>query len=156
MAEIEQRLSAKSGKRKAKKVQVDLTPMVDLGFLLITFFIFTSVISQPAIARLMLPKDSDSSTAVGAPETLTVTLARNDSLMYFEGFDSATPHYCTYTGLRAIIQNKQKLVAALHGSRDETVVIIRPTPGCTYGNFMDVMDEVYINDIKHYYVLNTK
>ncbi|HVZ97841.1 MAG TPA: biopolymer transporter ExbD [Chitinophagaceae bacterium] len=157
MAEVEERLSVKSGNHNKKKIQIDLTPMVDLGFLLITFFIFTSVISQLATARLMLPKDSDSiTTPIGAGATLTVTLARNNSLTYFEGMDSLSPHYTTYNSLRRIIQNKQNAVAALLGNRDKTVLIIRPAPGCTYGNFMSVMDEVYINDIQHYYILNAK
>ena len=59
MAQIEENNCGKSKKySKRTSVKVDLTPMVDLGFLLITFFIFTSVILQPTLTKLLLPKDS--------------------------------------------------------------------------------------------------
>src|ERR1700687_3744258 len=83
MAQIEDNNRSKS----KRAVRVDLTPMVDLGFLLITFFILTTVLSQPTIASLVLPKDSNIKTPLKENAVLTLMLTRNDSIEYFEGSD---------------------------------------------------------------------
>ncbi|MGH2649542.1 MAG: ExbD/TolR family protein [Ginsengibacter sp.] len=58
MAQIEENAHRHSkNKRTTKPLKIDLTPMVDLGFLLITFFILATAISQPTVARLIMPKD---------------------------------------------------------------------------------------------------
>lgn len=132
--------------------------MVDLGFLLITFFILTTALSQPTIANLILPKDSAAKTQVKKNAVLTLMLTRNDSIKYFEGADQSKENskYCTFKSLRSVIQQKQKKVASVLGSRSETIIIIYPEGEATYKNFIDVMDEIQINDIKHYYVMDPK
>ena len=159
MAQIEENNRSKSNKYlKRKSIRVDLTPMVDLGFLLITFFILTTSLSDPTIANLALPKESIIKTFVKANATLTLLLIRNDSIKYFEGPDQNTgiSKYCTFQNLRSVIQEKQKKVASVLGSRLEAVLIIYPGDQSTYKNFIDALDEIQINDIRHYFVMNTQ
>jgi biopolymer transport protein ExbD len=77
------------GVKKSKKLstRVDLTPMVDLGFLLITFFIFTTTMSQPTAMPLNLPKDvdkPDEQNKVKESAVLTLMLGKDDHVYYYE------------------------------------------------------------------------
>jgi biopolymer transport protein ExbD len=78
------------GVKKAKKLstRVDMTPMVDLGFLLITFFIFTSTMTTPKALKLNMPKDvKDSTKQNEAKESgaLTIMLGKGNQVYYYEG-----------------------------------------------------------------------
>src|ERR1700749_379362 len=78
------------GVKKAKKLstRVDMTPMVDLGFLLITFFIFTTTMSSPTTLDLNMPKDiKDQKDQTEAKESgvLTIMRGKGNSVYYYEG-----------------------------------------------------------------------
>jgi len=132
--------------------------MVDLGFLLITFFILTTALSQPTIARLIMPEDSNVKTAVKESSVLTLILTRNDSIDYYEGSipKAELIGHCSFRKLRSVIQQKQNKVAKALGDRAETVIIIYPGNQSTYKNFVDALDEIQINDVSHYFVMNAK
>src|ERR1700733_2328278 len=79
------------GVQKTKKLstRVDLTPMVELGFLLITFFIFTTTMARPKAMGLILPKDVPENKWINEPEGAVITLlpAKNNLVYYYEGSD---------------------------------------------------------------------
>src|SRR5437763_16388316 len=80
------------GITKGKKLstRVDLTPMVDLGFLLITFFIFTTTLNEQKAMKLNLPKDAPG-TYMPVPErkTLSLLLCKDNKVKYYAGSNPA-------------------------------------------------------------------
>src|ERR1700722_441670 len=91
------------GVQKTKKLstRVDLTPMVDLGFLLITFFIFTTTMARPKAMGLILPKDVPENIRTREPEgaVITLLLSKDNQVWYYEGSD---PKNMKVTGFKSI------------------------------------------------------
>ena len=148
MAEINAPAKTKNKKYLHKHIRVDLTPMVDLGFLLITFFILTTTMQSHTVMKLIVPKDSDSKIDVPQSKTLTVILERNDSIGYYDGF-AKDIKYTGFGTMRTLIRQKQK---SLGINKDSMIIIIKPTKGSSYKNFVDAIDEILISNCKTYFV----
>lgn len=141
------------GVKKGKKLstRVDLTPMVDLGFLLITFFIFTTTMSQPTAMKLFLPKDTEKpedQNKVKASGALTIMLGKNSNVYYYEGQlapDASNFKSSNFKDIRQEIIDKKK-----NTNPEDFVVVIKPGPDATYKNTVDILDEMTINDVKRY------
>lgn len=141
------------GVKKSKKLstRVDLTPMVDLGFLLITFFIFTTTMSQPTAMKLFLPKDTEKpeeQNKVKASGALTIMLSKNDGVFYYEGElapDGSNFKSTNFKEIRTIIIDKKKAT-----DPKDFVVVLKPGPESTYKNTVDLLDEMSINEVKRY------
>lgn len=152
------RKQPKAGVGKSKKLstRVDLTPMVDLGFLLITFFIFTSALTQPTAMNIVLPKDSTDSLKVSKSKTLSLLLTSNNTVLWYEGDNARNMQPTTFasTGLRQIIINKKNNLIRLFGSDTSLTAIIKPTTKCNYKNIIDALDEIHINNITKYFLVD--
>jgi biopolymer transport protein ExbD len=144
-----------SGKRMTKKsTRVDLTPMVDLGFLLITFFVFTTTMSKATTMKVDMPYDKTiTRDEVCNSCVLTALLCKNDVIKYYEGdFAMAEIKTSDYNSIRGILQVKKEKVKQVTGNADRFVLIIKPTDESSFKNFVDIIDEVTINAIKRYYI----
>ena len=138
------------GVKKAKKLstRVDMTPMVDLGFLLITFFIFTTTMAQPTAMNLFMPKDvqkPEEQNKVKESGAFTIILGKQDLIYYYEGLDPTKLQSSNFKGIREQILTKKKTT-----NPEDLVVILKPTPDATYKNTVDILDEMTICEIKRY------
>jgi len=138
------------GVKKSKKLstRVDLTPMVDLGFLLITFFIFTTTMSQPTAMKLFLPKDVDKpeeQNKLKESAAFTVMPSKANMVYYYEGLDPSKLQQTTFKQVRDIILDKKRRT-----DPKDFMVIIKPTKDATYKNTVDILDEMTIDAVKRY------
>src|ERR1700757_2429455 len=106
------------GVKKGKKLstRVDLTPMVDLGFLLVTFFVFTTTMSQPTAMNLNEPKpDKDNQLEVKQSATLTLLLGKQDKIYYYNGIltdPNSQFKSSNFKDIRQVIVDKKKATPA--------------------------------------------
>lgn len=159
----------KGGKVRSKKMNpgVDLTAMVDLAFLLITFFMLTTTLSKPQSMNLAMPDKNpddkkEDNQAVANDRTMTILLGKDDSILwYFGEFGEplVAPTESTYgkDGIRQVIlQRKASVEAAYKGQVDDNgnqkglIVIIKASDKTHYKNLIDILDEMAINDIQIY------
>lgn len=140
--------SASARRLKRLSTKIDLTPMVDLGFLLITFFIFTTTMSKATVVKLSVPKDSEQFLPIKKSGALTILLKRNDQIRYFFGSDSTNSMITNYHDLRQVILAKKKATTT-----DDLFIIIRPEGDASYENTMNVLNEMTINDIRRYTII---
>ncbi len=129
-----------------------------LGFLLITFFIFTTTMSEPSSILMPLPdeRDTNNLSLVGERKTISLLLDGNNNILYYEGNNKKTLQQTDYSskGLRAVLLAKIKQVKTEFGLDAEPIVLIRPLASSNYGNLVDVLDEMMINGLKKYMLLD--
>ncbi|TDQ09798.1 ExbD/TolR family protein [Pedobacter metabolipauper] len=141
----------KKGKVRSKKAntKVDLTAMVDLAFLLITFFMLTTSLSKPIAMDIAKPDDKDPEvkTEVRASEAMTILLGKDNKIAWYMGEAiKAQPTIESFSEIRkSILKNKNDLMKS---RGRQLIIIIKPTEASKYKNFVDIMDELNIAGIK--------
>lgn len=139
------------GKVRSKKMstRVDFTPMVDLAFLLISFFMLTTSLSKPVAMQLAMPKKEDNiidPEPVKESQVLNIILGKDNIVWYYEGMDPASLTQTDYTpqGIRDIIYTKQKKVDAFMSKKGQTICLIKMSENANYKNMVDILDEMDI------------
>jgi biopolymer transport protein ExbD len=145
-------LSVKSNDKKKQALRVDLTPMVDLGFLLISFFIFTTTMSTQTMVKLVLPADSTDSSKIGATGAVTI-IPTDKQLKVYNGNDwqhSTNFGAQDFTGIRSHLLQCKKELRQRYGNEEKLFVILMPHASSHFGQLIGLFDELKICDIKRY------
>lgn len=140
--------SHKGGHRSKKlSTRVDMTPMVDLGFLLITFFMLTTSLSKPKTMDLIMPAKDGPPSQLQESKALTIILGANDKIIYYEGMsDNPKIMHSSYANSKGI----RDVIATKHKEVNDLMVLIKADNNANYKNVVDIMDEILINHVSRY------
>lgn len=127
-------------KRPRVSIRIDMTPMVDIAFLLLIFFMVTTVFRQPQAMEMALPENDPNKPPVTMKvyekRLLTVMVAHidgRDSLAYLIGNDVPKP--LAWDSLRTILLERR----AIYG--DSLTVLARIDRKATYESMVNLVDE---------------
>jgi biopolymer transport protein ExbD len=154
----------KGGKVRSKKqsTRVDLTAMVDLAFLLITFFMLTTTLAKPQAMDLAMPdkeKIDQQELTVADNRTMTILLGANNRLEWYMGLvdKPLTPPQVDNFGRngirKALIENSKNVIATTGDPSKGLIVLIKPSDQSNYRNFVDILDEMKVSNIDRYAIV---
>ena len=154
----------KGGKVRSKKqsTRVDLTAMVDLAFLLLTFFMLTTTLAKPQAMDLAMPdkeKQDQQELTIADNRTMTILLGAGNRLEWYMGLvdkPMTPPQVDNYgrNGIRkALIENAKKVIATTGDPSKGLIVLIKPSDQSNYRNFVDILDEMKVSNIERYAIV---
>lgn len=138
-----------AGKKKKKRIaiRIDMTPMVDVAFLLLTFFMLTTTMNKPQTMEINLPP-AETKAEVAESNLLTLRITNDFRIFWNIGIEKPT----TVEGTN----KKEKLIALGKLLRDRNranpklITLIKVDGKAKYVDMVDVMDELNINDITRF------
>lgn len=140
----------KGGKVRAKKVstRIDMTPMVDLAFLLLTFFVMTTTLNKPQTMEITMPdkvKKGDEAPLVNEAKVLTLILGEQDKIYWYKGITEPTIELTNFSkdGVRKLLVEQNASIKGL-------VVLIKPSDKSRYKNVVDILDEMTISNLARF------
>ncbi len=136
-----------TGGGKKVSTRVDMTPMVDLAFLLVTFFMLTTTFNKPQTMEVNMPEKNQKNETmkVKASKTTTIVLAENNKVYYYTGVENPEVKLTNFSesGLRKVLLEKVKTI-------QDPIIIIKAKKEAKYKNVVDVIDEMAITGVKIY------
>jgi biopolymer transport protein ExbD len=134
-------------KRIRKSLHIEMTPMVDLAFLLLTFFVMTSDLMKPYYIDLHVPAPDEKGKPpeIQASKVLTLILGEYNQIYWYVGMPGEAVAKTNFSdaGVRTLLREKKQTTPGLY-------VLIKPSDLSRYQNTIDLLDELIIADITRY------
>lgn len=157
----------KGKKKKSKGVPpIDMTPMVDLGFLLLTFFILTTTMADPKTLPIMVPadkkEDDPNQTKVAESKVMNILIVGEDRIYYYMGKPATEGGIELNSinhgkGIRTKIMENAEKVRKKWRTKDDPepmIIMIKMSPDAVYKNMVDIIDEMNITNQKKYMLID--
>lgn len=144
MAEVVQSPARRSGSLQRKRsTRLDMTAMVDVAFLLLTFFILTTTLATPQALQVTKPEASEH--PVACSKVLEIYPGADGQVHWYAGCDRESISTTGWgeEGIRGIIR---KHLAA----NPELIITLKPTPTSRYASLVDILDEMKITGAPRY------
>lgn len=155
MAAIQQPTPKAGKKPRARKhgFHLDMTPMVDLAFLLLTFFMLTTTFAKPRVMQLTMPVPDKHTTKVASHGAMTIVLGKNHQVHYYFGlYAPADPSVAVPTLHTADFgpQGIRQVLLAFGRQEPKGTVLIKSDAHAVYRDMVDILDEMNITDQSKY------
>ncbi len=140
------------GKVRSKKTstRIDMTPMVDLAFLLLTFFVLTAALNKPFVMKLSMPEDPDiekDRPPINADHLLTLVLGEQNKIYWYLGESTPILTNFSQNGVRSVLMKHNAQIKKM-------MVFIKPLEQARYQNLVDILDEMTIANIERYAIVD--
>ena len=134
-------------KNDKRTLNVDMNPMVDLAFLLLTFFMLATTFSKPQAMELLIPakpKDELAEKEMAVKESKTLSIAlQKDQVQWYRGITEPKAEIIKYEDL-------ESLLSTINNNTEGLVVLIKPLGSSKYSNLVDVLDAFNYSNIQRY------
>jgi biopolymer transport protein ExbD len=141
----ESKSHARGGKKHKKKrrlsIRIDMTPMVDVAFLLLTFFMLTTYFSKPQTMELNLPPDEKQQVEVAESNLMTLRVASDGVIFWNIGTDPA--HRVEMKELRKFLEDKNK-------ENPKLITLLKVDRDGKYSMMIKLMDEIAIAKVTRF------
>jgi biopolymer transport protein ExbD len=132
---------AKKHKRKRRlSIRIDMTPMVDVAFLLLTFFMLTTVFSKPQTMEINLPPD-ETKVEVAESNLLTLRVAADGGIFWNMGTE--LPKKIAFAELRPLLLERSR-------ANPKLITLVKVDREGTYTMMVDIMDELNLANITRF------